>query len=106
MVEFIRGQTVSIYAEISEEDIPDPSEIWSISMVIKQNGLIRMDKKTADCYIEGRRIYTDLSQTDTLKFQEGSAEIQLSVLLENNSRCITKVGEVLVGKLLKEGVQT
>lgn len=105
MVEFTRGQTVSIYAEIPEDEIPDMSEISSILMVIKQNGLIKMEKETADCYIEDRRIYCDMTQEETLKFQEGTGEIQLSVLLDGSSRAISKVGGVRINRLLKEGVQ-
>lgn len=105
MVEFVRGQTVNIYCEISAEQIPDLSEITSIWFNMKQDGILKIDKKTEDCYIEDRRIYMALSQAETLKFHAGTAGVQLSVLLANGSRPITKIADVTIYEVQKEGVQ-
>lgn len=105
MVEFVRGQTINIYCEISEDEIAHMEDITSIWFNIKQDGILKIDKKTDDCYIDGRRIYMRLSQAETLKFGAGNATIQLSVVLTNNNRKITKMEMCAIYEVQKEGIQ-
>lgn len=105
MIEFIRGQTTKIYAEIPATDIPDLSVITGIWFMLKQGNVLKLDAGTDDCYIVGRRIYTNLSQEETLNFNEGYGKAQISLLLSNDERRVCYVSQFRVHEIVKEGIQ-
>lgn len=55
-----------------------------------------------DCEIGEDNLYVDLTERDTMRLSEGYCEMQIRILLDNDSICATKVKRVDVGKLLNE----
>lgn len=105
MIDFIRGQTTKIYAEIPADDIPDMSAITSIWFMLKQGKELKLDAHTEDCYIIDRRVYTNLSQEETLNFNEGYGKVQISLLLSDGERTVSYTDQFRVHEIIKEGVQ-
>lgn len=55
-----------------------------------------------DCEKGENDIYVDLKEKDTMQLREGYCEMQIRILLDNDSICATKVKRVNVEKLLNE----
>ena len=47
-------------------------------------------------------LYVDLSEKDTMRLSEGYCDMQIRILLDNDSICATKIKRVDVEKLLNE----
>ena len=106
MISFVRGSTTKVYATIKEEDVPDMSTITSIWFMMRQGRDLIIDHQTEDCYIVGRKIYTNLSQEETLKFRSGYGDVQISILIGGaDRRKVSYTARFEVDGIIKEGVQ-
>lgn len=86
--------------------IPFPKEeIVSVCIAYKQNGVIKLEKKTEDCTFKNEKLYVSLSQEDTLKFDDNSiVKIQIKMKLKNGAVTKSNVMETYTDEVLSDGV--
>ena len=79
-----------------------------ISIVYSQYGKIVLEKATADCAVaktdSNMIIGTALSETDTLKFDEGMVDIQIRLGDTDGGRYASNVIHTAMNSILKDGV--
>ena len=105
----IRGTTPTIIYHVSSN--LDFSKITEAEITVAQENKkkpIMYSKYMSDGDVilnaDARSITTKLSQEETLEFLDGTVEIQLRLLLDNEVSMATKVKVVSIEKLLEGGV--
>lgn len=84
----------------------DTSNIKSLYVTIKdKNKRMVLEKTEADCTLSGDTVTLELSQEETLLFEERTkARMQIRVLTKNDKALKSQVFTLDIGELLKEGV--
>lgn len=78
---FVKGEDVPVFLT----NLPEGSEIKRLDF--EQNEVIIVTKTGGDIIIDGNTGYTELTQEDTLKFNETrTVEVQLSFLLGGKAK--------------------
>lgn len=97
----IRGTTPTL-----EFGLPfDTVLIQNASIVLAQNGIVKIDKTLDDCAREGSKLILKLTQEDTLKLRGTIAtEIQMRVKLYDGTALASKIIREDTFKILKDGV--
>lgn len=86
-------------------DTVDLSEVSHLYFTIEQNKTI-VKKQDKDLTVNGQTVQVFLSQQETLRFKNGTANIQLNWTYENGSRGCSNIVPVHVDEnLLKEVVE-
>ena len=84
MVEIVRGTTPTLVFTLP--DTVDTGDMVAINFKIVQNEKWVKRENAADFTLTTHSISVTLTQTETLKFYEGGAEMQLNWLYENGAR--------------------
>ena len=92
----IRGTTPRLTFSLGGEF--EYEAIAKAELTISQNN----KKFVFDCEKGEDNIYVDLKERDTMRLSEGYCEMQIRILLDNDSICATKIKRVDVEKLLNE----
>lgn len=71
-----------------------------------QNNKVIVEKTGADVTIESDKITVELSQTDTLSFQNGRTEIQIRYVMSDGTADASNIIAVDAQRILKDGVIT
>lgn len=86
------------------EDV-DLSQANNVYFSLKQ-GIVEITKTDEDMVIEGRTVSVYLSQSETLQFRQGAADLQLNWTYANGSRACSVIKRIDVApNLLKEVVE-
>lgn len=84
----------------------EPELIHKVRVIYSQADVLILKKEDADCIKDGQNIVVKLTQEDTLRFTEGTVDIQLRVLTPTGESIPSRVYKVGVGKLLENEVFT
>lgn len=99
----IRGTTPTIVVEFTESDIQmdEVEQIWVTLKNLSNSKTYEINDFSIDT--ELKRAVIRLPQDDTLNFINGRVKIQLRVLLKNGFAFASRIEEVCLGDVLKEG---
>lgn len=95
-----RGTTVTLDITISSIS---NSDIKSLYVTVVQ-GTVVVEKAIEDMKLEEDKISVFFSQEDTLKFSNGSADLQIRGVTHNGNAFASSVHRVPILQILKEGV--
>lgn len=83
----------------------DVSSIEEVRITYEQNGQKVLEKTENDCTMEGTKITVQLTQEETLKFEESrNVSLQLKVLTSAGDVMVTKVRKISCGRILNDEV--
>ena len=94
----VRGTTPTFVLTISDNTI-DLTEALNVYVTFKQNATV-INKKGEDIVVTAHQVDVYLSQKETLKFVEGSLEIQLNWTYVNGERACSNITTIDVEKNL------
>lgn len=98
-----RGTTPTIVLELDTEvSLANLAEMW----VTFRTSTVEVTKSLNDVDIddETKTVVVSLSQEDTLKLYNGNCDVQIRFRDENEKAYSTDIGNVNIGRILKEGV--
>ena len=85
----------------------DTGLIKSVKVVYSQGGSIVLEKKTADCTLNGNTITYRLTQEESLSFNDKKkVDIQVRVLLQDDTAMASDIKSVYVSECLDDEVLT
>lgn len=97
-----QGTTPTIQITINDIDL---NEMQNIYVVFEQNGYI-LKKESSDLDVEGNVISVLLSQEETLKFKEGTCNIQLRMITKGGVAIASPIKTTKVYRVLNKEVIT
>ena len=80
---------------LSLPDTVDLTQAANVYFAIKQNSLL-IEKSTEDLTVEQHTVYVALTQRETLRFKNGTAQIQLNWTYADGTRACTNIVSVNV----------
>ena len=98
-----RGTTPTIVLELDTEvSLANLAEMW----VTFKTSTVKVTKTLSDVMIDDelKTVVVSLTQEETLKLYNGNCEVQIRFRDSNGNAYSTDIGDVNVGRILKEGV--
>lgn len=96
-----RGNTPTHIFNIDEEIVA--SNVSKVFITYSQAGKIIVEKTIDEVTITNKKITTQLTQEDTLKFKTGFAFVQIRLKFVDGKTVGTKIIETYVEDILKDG---
>lgn len=97
----IRGTTARTIFNLPIET----SQISVAYVTYTVDGVVACEKKLSDLTLDGNKIICQLTQAESLCFTSGSrVRVQLRARLKDGTAIASKIRDVSVGNILKEGV--
>lgn len=97
----IRGTTAKITFNIPVET----NQIAVAYVTFTSDGVVAVEKKLADLTLEDNKVICRLTQAESLSFTPNSrVRVQLRARLKDGTTIASKIRDVTVGNVLKEGI--